>query len=76
MIEPGFGLGDAAQRAARSWTYGRPTAGGAPARVWKTEVVEFGDGSGDKTGPTDEPSGGNSGAESGEAAGDPPPQTP
>ncbi len=41
MIDPGHGLGEAARRAAQSWSYTAPLRGGQPVRVWKTEVVEF-----------------------------------
>ncbi len=43
MIEPGYGLGEAAARAVRSWRYSPPRRDGEPVRVWKTEVVEFTD---------------------------------
>ncbi len=41
MIEPGYGLGEAAARAVRTWRYSLPRRDGEPVRVWKTEVVEF-----------------------------------
>lgn len=59
MMEPGFGLGEAARRAVREWKYSRPKRSGSAARVWKTEVLEF-EGGGRST-PSPEPQG--SGAE-------------
>jgi TonB family protein len=41
MINPGYGLGQAAREAATNWLYSKPTRHGRPVRVWKTEVVEF-----------------------------------
>jgi TonB family protein len=41
MVEPGYGLGDAAQKAVREWRYSAPASRGEPVRVWKTEIVEF-----------------------------------
>jgi TonB family protein len=41
MINPGYGLGEAAREAASRWSYTVPTRHGRPVRVWKTEVVEF-----------------------------------
>ena len=41
MIDPGYGLGEAARRAAQAWRYTAPLREGQPVRVWKTEVVEF-----------------------------------
>jgi TonB family protein len=41
MIDPGHGLGEAARRAAQSWSYTAPLREGQAVRVWKTEVVEF-----------------------------------
>jgi TonB family protein len=41
MIDPGYGLGQAARDAAARWRYTPPRSHGRPVRVWKTEVVEF-----------------------------------
>jgi protein TonB len=41
MIDPGYGLGQAARDAASRWRYTPPRSHGRPVRVWKTEVVEF-----------------------------------
>lgn len=41
MIDPGYGLGDAAREATASWRYSPPRSHGRRVRVWKTEVVEF-----------------------------------
>lgn len=42
MIEPGFGMGESAKIAVKNWRYSLPKSAGAPVRVWKTEVVDFG----------------------------------
>ncbi|MFN7967078.1 MAG: TonB family protein [Acidobacteriota bacterium] len=42
MIEPGYGMGEAAKKAVQSWRYSKPKSRGESARVWKTEVIEFG----------------------------------
>lgn len=41
MIDPGYGLGQAARQAASDWRYTKPRSRARPVRVWKTEVVEF-----------------------------------
>ena len=50
MIEPGYGLGEEAARAVRSWRYTAPRRDGQPVRVWRTEVVEFRDPAGQPDG--------------------------
>ena len=54
MIEPGYGLGEAAARVVRTWRYSPPRRNGEPVRVWKTEVVEFRD-AGNGAVPTGDP---------------------
>ncbi len=44
MIEPGYGMGEVAKKAVQSWRYSKPKSRGESARVWKTEVIEFGGG--------------------------------
>ena len=41
MMDPGYGLAEAAAASVRGWRYSRPTRDLEPVRVWKTEVVEF-----------------------------------
>lgn len=41
MMDPGYGLGDAARRATLQWRYTAPRFEGRRAQVWKTEPVEF-----------------------------------
>lgn len=41
MMDPGYGLGDAARRATLQWRYTAPRFQGRRAQVWKTEPVEF-----------------------------------
>jgi TonB family protein len=50
MIEPGYGMGEMAKKAVQSWRYSKPKSRGESARVWKTEVIEFG-GGGDQPSP-------------------------
>ncbi len=44
MMEPGFGLGRLAQESVTTWRYNPPSKNLEKVRVWKTEVVEFGEG--------------------------------
>lgn len=41
MVDPGYGLGEAAAEHLMGWRYSPPLRRGEPVQVWKTEVVVF-----------------------------------
>lgn len=48
MMDPGYGLGDAAVEAVEQWRYSSPRYEDRPVQVWKTEAVAFGRGTGSR----------------------------